>query len=40
MTYPKRVLIAIDQLFSDPNHCAEAFRSEIEGTQNAPKYWR
>ena len=71
MTYPKRVLIAIDQLFAvvlfgtmpdetisamahrrgwkrlerlinwlfrDPLHCAKAYLSEVEGSQNAPEY--
>ena len=60
MTYPKRVLIAIDQLFAvsamahrrgwkrlerlinwlfcDDMHCAKAYLSEMEGSQNAPEY--
>ena len=71
MTYLKRVLIAIDQLFAvvlfgtmpdetisamahrrgwkrlerlinwlfrDPLHCAKAYLSEVEGSQNAPEY--
>ena len=73
MTYPKRVLIAIDQLFAvvflgtmpdetvsaachrrgwkktealinwlfrDPHHCAMAYISEMNGTQNAKEYHR
>ena len=71
MTYPKRVLIALDQLFAvvlfgtmpdetisamahrrswkrlerlinwlfrDPLHCAKAYLSETDGSQNAPEY--
>ena len=71
MTYPKRVLIALDQLFAtvlfgtmldetisamahrrgwkrteafinwlfrDPLHCAKAYVSEMNGTQNAREY--
>lgn len=71
MNYPKRILIAIDQLlavillgampdetisamshrrgwkrterlinwlFRDPLHCAKAYVSEMEGTQNASEY--
>lgn len=71
MTYPKRILIALDQLFavvflgtmpdetisaashrrgwkrlercinwlfSDPLHCAKAYVSEMNGTQNAREY--
>lgn len=38
MTYPKRVLIALDQLFRDPLHCAKAYLSETDGSQNAPEY--
>lgn len=71
MNYPKRILIAIDQLFAvillgampdetisamshrrgwkrterfinwlfrDPLHCAKAYVSEMEGTQNAAEY--
>ena len=33
MTYPKRVLIAIDQ-----HHCAQAYIAEMTGTQNASIY--
>ena len=73
MTYPKRVLIALDQLFAtvlfgtmpdetisamahrrgwkrteafinwlfrDPLHCAQAYVSEMNGTQNAKEYRR
>ena len=73
MTYPKRILIALDQLFAvvflgtmpdetisaaahrrgwkkteafinwlfrDPNHCALAYISEMNGTQNAKEYHR
>lgn len=73
MTYPKRVLIAIDQLaavvlfgcmpdetisamahrrgwkkteafinwlFRDPHHCAMAYISEMDGSQNAKEYRR
>ena len=35
MTYPKRVLIAIDQ-----HHCAQAYIAEMAGTQNAKEYRR
>ena len=71
MTYPKRILIALDQLFAvvflgtmpdetvsaachrrgwkktevvinwlfrDDMHCAKAYISEMDGTQNAPIY--
>jgi len=34
----KRLIAFINWLFRDPNHCAEAFRSEIEGSQNAREY--
>lgn len=40
MTYPKRVLIALDQLFCDDMHCAQAFVAEMNGTQNAKEYHR
>jgi len=32
MTYPKRVLIALDM------HCVQAYVAEMTGTQNAPIY--
>ena len=43
MTHPKRVLIALDQLFAvvlfrDDMHCAQAYVAEMAGTQNAPIY--
>ena len=38
MTYPKRVLIAIDQLFCDDMHCASAYITEMTCTQNAREY--
>ena len=28
----------INWIFSDPNHCREAYASELNGTQNAPEY--
>lgn len=38
MTYPKRVLIAIDKLFADDMHCAKAYVAEMIGPQNASIY--
>ena len=40
MTYPKRVLIALDQLFADDMHWAQAYIAEMTGTQNAKEYHR
>lgn len=37
MTYPKRVLIAIDQLFAEMNG-AQAYVAEMNGSQNAREY--
>ena len=28
----------INWIFSDPNHCREAYAAELNGTQNAPEY--
>ena len=34
----KRTERLINWLFRDPLHCAKAYLSEMEGTQNAPEY--
>ena len=34
----KRIERAINFLFRDPNHCAQAYISEMKGSQNAPEY--
>lgn len=34
----KRTERFINWLFSDPNHCAQAYISEMKGAQNAPEY--
>ncbi len=36
--YHKRTERFINWLFNDPNHCAKAYVSEMDGTQNAPEY--
>ena len=34
----KRTERLINRLFRDPLHCAKAYLSEMEGSQNAPEY--
>ena len=34
----KRLERLINWLFRDPLHCAKAYLSEVEGSQNAPEY--
>ncbi len=36
--HKKRTERLINWLFNDPNHCAQAYISEMRGTQNAPEY--
>lgn len=36
--YHKRTERFINWLFNDPNHCAQAYISEMKGAQNAPEY--
>ena len=38
MTYPKRVLIAVDQIFAVVLFCAQAYIAEMNSTQNAREY--
>ena len=34
----KRTERFINWIFNDPNHCAQAYISEMKGAQNAPEY--
>ena len=37
-TKKTRLEAVINFISSDPNHCADAYKSEKNGTQNAPEY--